>query len=89
MPGSPREKVKYSMSYQHNPLMEPVFFTPPGSKRLFKGGGGGSVKYDSLERLYEEQAASARLLRGIAEQNLPGATQAYGRLEKPRHLCDW
>lgn len=77
MPGSPREKVKCGMSYQHNPLMGPVFFTPPGSKRLFKGGGGGSVKYDSLERLYEEQAASARMLRSIAEQNLPMATNAY------------
>ena len=51
----------------------------PGGRRLyFKGGGGGDqVKYDNLENLYEEQAASARLLRGIAEQNLPGATQAY------------
>jgi len=49
--------------------------------RYYVGGGGGggssSVKYDNLETLYEEQAASARLLRGIAEQNLPGATQAY------------
>lgn len=48
-----------------------------GRRLYFKGGGGGSVKYDNLERLYEEQAASAGLLRGIAEQNLPGATQAY------------
>ena len=44
---------------------------------MSKSGGGGQVKYDNLERLYDEQAASARLLRGIAEQNLPGATQAY------------
>jgi hypothetical protein len=48
-----------------------------GRRLYFKGGGGGQVKYDNLERLYDEQAASARLLRGIAEQNLPGATQAY------------
>ena len=49
-----------------------------GRRLYFKGGdGGGSVKYDNLEKLYEEQTASARLLRGIAEQNLPGATQAY------------
>ena len=41
------------------------------------GGGGDGVKYDNLEKLYEEQAASARLLRNIAEANLPGATQAY------------
>ena len=41
------------------------------------GGGGDGVKYDNLERLYEEQAASARLLRGIAETSLPGATGAY------------
>lgn len=50
---------------------------PDGRRLYFKGGGGGQVKYDNLERLYDEQAASARLLRGIAEQNLPGATQAY------------
>ena len=51
---------------------------PDGRRLYFKGGGGGGqVKYDNLETLYEEQAASARLLRGIAEQNLPGATQAY------------
>ena len=51
----------------------------PGGRRLYfkGGGGGGQVKYDNLETLYDEQAASARLLRGIAEQNLPGATQAY------------
>lgn len=41
------------------------------------GGGGDGVKYDNLEKLYEEQATSARLLRGIAETNLPGATDAY------------
>lgn len=51
---------------------------PDGRRLYFKGGGGGGqVKYDNLERLYDEQAASARLLRNISEQNLPGATQAY------------
>lgn len=48
-----------------------------GRRLYFKGGGGGAVKYDSLEKLYEEQAASAGLLRQIAESNLPSATQAY------------
>lgn len=49
-----------------------------GRRLYFKGGGGGGqVKYDNLEKLYEEQAASARLLRSVAEANLPGATQAY------------
>lgn len=40
-------------------------------------GGGGSSYYTSLNQLYNEQAASARLLRGIAEENLPGVTNAY------------
>lgn len=56
-------------------------FRPSPSGRLHRlyGGGGdsGSVKYDSLEDLYEEQAASARLLREQAEANLPGAVQSY------------
>lgn len=51
---------------------------PDGRRLYFKGGGGGGqVKYDNLEKLYEEQSASARLLRNIAEENLPGATDAY------------
>ena len=51
---------------------------PDGRRLYFKGGGGGDgVKYDNLENLYAEQTASARLLRNIAEANLPGATQAY------------
>ena len=53
-------------------------YGPDGRRLYFKGGdGGGQVKYDNLEKLYEEQTASARLLRGIAEANLPGATEAY------------
>ena len=50
---------------------------PDGRRLYFKGGGGGSVKYDNLERLYEEQADSAALLRQQAEANLPGAVQSY------------
>ena len=53
-------------------------YGPDGRRIYFKGGGGGDqVKYDNLEKLYGEQTASARLLRNIAEANLPGATQAY------------
>ncbi|MCK2097661.1 hypothetical protein [Thauera aromatica] len=49
-----------------------------GGRRLYrKGGGGSSAKYANLEDLYEEQAASARLLREQAEANLPGAVQSY------------
>lgn len=52
-------------------------YGPDGRRRYFKGGGGGAVKYDSLEALYEEQANSARLLREQAEANLPNAVNAY------------
>lgn len=53
-------------------------YGPDGRRLYFKGGGGGDqVKYDNLEKLYGEQTASARLLRNIAEANLPGATEAY------------
>ena len=40
----------------------------PDNRRLYfkGGGGGGQVKYDNLERLYQEQADSARLLRAQA-----------------------
>lgn len=48
-----------------------------GVRLCFKGGGGGSAKYDNLEGLYQEQANSARLLREQAEANLPGAVQSY------------
>lgn len=50
---------------------------PDGRRLYFKGGGGDQVKYDNLERLYQEQADSARLLRAQAEQNLPGAVESY------------
>lgn len=52
-------------------------FAADGSRKLYKGGGGGSAKYDNLEALYQEQADSARLLREQAETNLPGAVQSY------------
>ena len=56
-------------------------YSPDGRRIVFFGGGGGGgsseVKYAGLENLYQEQADSARLLRGIAEENLPGATQKY------------
>ena len=52
-------------------------YTPDGTRRLYKGGGGGSAKYDSLEELYKEQTESARLLREQAEANLPSAVKSY------------
>jgi hypothetical protein len=52
-------------------------YGPDGLRRLFKGGGGGSTKYDNLEELYKEQTESARLLREQAEANLPGAVKSY------------
>ena len=52
-------------------------YGPDGLRRLYKGGGGGSAKYDNLEELYKEQTESARLLREQAEANLPGAVQSY------------
>ena len=44
------------MGYRNNPLMEPEFFTPPGSKRLYKGGGGGQVYYENQDKLFGTQA---------------------------------
>lgn len=53
-------------------------YAPDGRRLYFKGGGGSSPKnYAGLEKLYQEQAASARLLRDQAEMHLPGATVAY------------
>lgn len=48
-----------------------------GRRLYFKGGGGGGAYYGSLNKLYQEQADSARLLRTQAEANLPGAVQNY------------
>lgn len=52
-----------------------------GARVIFGGGGGGRGpdKYANLEKLYGEQAESARLLRGLAEANLPGVTDGYMR----------
>lgn len=45
------------MGYRNNPLMEPEFFTPPGSKRLYKGGGGsGTPYYANQDKLFGTQA---------------------------------
>ena len=65
------------MTFKNNPLMEPVFFTPSGSRRLYKGGGGGTQNYANLDALYKEQTDSARLLREQAEANLPSAVNSY------------
>jgi hypothetical protein len=67
------------MGYRNNPLMEPEFFTPPGSKRLYKGGGGGDMPYyanqnklfgvqaDIATNLYNQYAAySGQPLQGMA-----------------------
>lgn len=45
------------MGYRNNPLMEPEFFTPPGSKQLYKGGGGsGTPYYANQDKLFGTQA---------------------------------
>lgn len=61
-------------------------YSADGMRRLHKGGGGGSAKYDGLETLYKEQADSARLLREQAETNLPGAVQSY--VNETREVLD-
>lgn len=60
-------------------LAEPIFFTPPPTKldrRMWKGGGSGSPYYAELEKLYGEQAAMARTMRGVAEGTVIPAYQA-------------
>lgn len=52
-------------------------YGPDGLRRLYKGGGGGSARYDNLDALYKEQTESARLLRELAEANLPSAVNSY------------
>lgn len=59
-------------------LAEPIFFTPPPTKidrRMWKGGGSGSPYYAELEKLYGEQAAMARTMRGVAEGTVIPAYQ--------------
>ena len=49
-----------------------------GVRRLHtSGGNSSSANYAGLEDLYEEQAASAKMLREQAETYLPGAVQSY------------
>ena len=48
-----------------------------GTRRLYKGGGGGAQNYANLDALYKEQTDSARLLREQAEANLPSAVNSY------------
>lgn len=52
-------------------------YSVDGLRRLHKGGGGGSAKYDNLEDLYKVQADSAKMLYDQANQYLPGATASY------------
>lgn len=52
-------------------------YSADGLRRLHKGGGGGSPKYDNLEALYKVQADSAKMLYDQANQYLPGATASY------------
>lgn len=52
-------------------------YTPDGTRRLYKGGGGGAQNYANLDALYKEQTDSARLLREQAEANLPSAVNSY------------
>jgi hypothetical protein len=65
-----------------NFLFDLVFFPVRAFQMNFGGGGGGGSNngpqnYAGLERLYQEQADSAALLRGIAETNLPGSVTNY------------
>lgn len=55
-------------AFAHRPLAR----TP----LLYKGGGGGSVKYDNLERLYDVQADQAEQLGAVANQYV---YPAFGR----------
>ena len=65
------------MGYRNNPLMEPEFFTPPGSKRLYKGGGGGQVYYANQDKLAGVQADIAT---NLYNQYAAYAPQALGNL---------
>ena len=65
------------MGYRNNPLMEPEFFTPPGSKRLYKGGGSGQVYYANQDKLAGVQADIAT---NLYNQYAAYAPQALGNL---------
>lgn len=60
------------MSYRDNPLMEPVFFTPPGSKQLYKGGGGGMPYYKNQDKLLGVQADIATNMYNQYAEYAPG-----------------
>lgn len=62
------------MGYRNNPLMEPEFFTPPGSKRLYKGGGG-STYYANQDKLFGTQADIATNLYNQYASYAPQALQ--------------
>jgi hypothetical protein len=53
------------------------------------GGGGDGVKYDNLEKLYEEQTANAKMLRELSQKYLPGAMESYmgqvGAVQNPNY----
>lgn len=75
------------MKYHEFPTNPEGAFEPyaPGRMRLHGGGGGGgsAKNYKNLEKLYGEQAESARLLREQAEKHLPGAVENYaGQVER-------
>lgn len=60
------------MSYKHNPLMEPIFFTPPGSKRRYKGGGSTGTYYENQDKLLGVQADIAtNMYNQYAEKGAP------------------
>lgn len=63
------------MGYRSNPLMEPEFFTPPGSKRLYKGGGGGQAYYANQDKLFGTQADIATNLYNQYASYAPQALQ--------------
>lgn len=65
------------MGYRNNPLMEPEFFTPPGSKRLYKGGGSGTPYYANQDKLFGTQADIAT---NLYNQYAAYAPQALGNL---------
>lgn len=48
-----------------------------GKRYLHKGGGSGSTYYANADSLYAEQAATARFMRGLGENYLPGATSRF------------
>lgn len=59
-----------------NPMMEPIFFTPPraadGRMPLFKGGGGGQVYYENQDKLLGVQAdIASNMYNQYAQKGAP------------------